>query len=415
MSVRHYLSVVGEGYTHHEGILKVLIINTDYSEFLSWLYRQHPGLEGRTYDEQLRIRYATVFGVADFYSKNLRELGHDATDVYANNTLMQHMWAKAQGVEIGRSGGEGAWRWILRNTHSIAAQTPLRLIKPLVRPLIKRVERSADEMSSILAAQIAQYKPDVILNQAMDGIENRFLKVVKPLVRLIVGQHAATPLPDDEDYSCYDLIISSFPPTIEWFRKKGIGAVMNRLGFEPSILTIPARDAQKHPVTFVGSISAVHSSRIAWLQKVCARVPELRIWGPGFDQLPPSSPLRRCHMGVVWGREMYEILRNSRITLNHHGDIAPYANNCRLFEATGMGAMLVTDSKVNLQDLFEPGKEVATYRSPEECAEVIRYYLDHEEAREAIARAGQVRTLQDHTYRHRMREFVEIVQERLAA
>jgi spore maturation protein CgeB len=106
---------------------------------------------------------------------------------------------------------------------------------------------------------------------------------------------------------------------------------------------------------------------------------------------------------------MYQILGNSKITLNHHGDIAPYANNMRLYEATGVGTMLITDWKVNLHEMFEPGKEVVAYRTPEECAELIQYYLTHDNEREAIARAGQQRTLREHTYYHRMQEFVEIV------
>ena len=59
--------------------------------------------------------------------------------------------------------------------------------------------------------------------------------------------------------------------------------------------------------------------------------------------------------------------------------------------------------------MFERGKEVVAYRSPEECAELVQYYLEHEDEREAIARAGQQRTLREHTYHHRMRELVEIV------
>jgi spore maturation protein CgeB len=73
----------------------------------------------------------------------------------------------------------------------------------------------------------------------------------------------------------------------------------------------------------------------------------------------------------------------------------------------------LTDFKDNLHHLFEPGKEVVAYRSVEACAELIQYYLVHEDERAAIARAGQERTLQEHTYYHRMQEFVEIVRQYL--
>ena len=80
-----------------------------------------------------------------------------------------------------------------------------------------------------------------------------------------------------------------------------------------------------------------------------------------------------------------------------------------------MGAMLLTDWKANLQDMFDVGKEVAAYRTTEECAEMIRYYLAHDEVRSAIAKAGQRRTLRDHTYRSRMQEFVELTYKRMVA
>jgi spore maturation protein CgeB len=46
---------------------------------------------------------------------------------------------------------------------------------------------------------------------------------------------------------------------------------------------------------------------------------------------------------------------------------------------------------------------------------MIRQYLDHEDDRRTMARAGQARTLRDHTYRTRMEELVEIVHKRMAA
>ena len=73
-------------------------------------------------------------------------------------------------------------------------------------------------------------------------------------------------------------------------------------------------------------------------------------------------------------------------------------------------ACSITDWKKNLHEMFEPGKEVVAYRTPEECVEMVKYYLDHDDERQAIARAGQQRTLRDHTFHQRMQELVDIVQ-----
>jgi spore maturation protein CgeB len=128
------------------------------------------------------------------------------------------------------------------------------------------------------------------------------------------------------------------------------------------------------------------------------------------SQIPPSAFIRRSYVGPAWGREMFQVLRNSLLTLNHHGDLRPFANNMRLFEATGVGTLLITDWKENLHEMFEPGKEVIAYRTSEECAELVRYYLEHEDEGTEIARAGQQRTLREHTYYQRVQELVDIVE-----
>jgi spore maturation protein CgeB len=69
----------------------------------------------------------------------------------------------------------------------------------------------------------------------------------------------------------------------------------------------------------------------------------------------------------------------------------------RLFEATGMGAMLLTDEDSDIGLVFEPGVEVVTYSSYEDCVEKIRYFLEHESERERIALKGQERTFNDHS------------------
>src|SRR5205814_10664694 len=120
--------------------------------------------------------------------------------------------------------------------------------------------------------------------------------------------------------------------------------------------------------------------------------------------------IRARHQGHVWGRDMYQALADAKIVFNRHIDIAgPWANNLRLYEATGVGSFLITDSKENLAEIFEPGVEVAAYRDGRDCLEKVDYYLRHSEEREAIARRGQERTLRDHGYLRRMEEMIAII------
>jgi hypothetical protein len=369
--------------------MRFLIINTDYEEFLDSLYRQYPGLEKESYAQQLKARNDSFFGVADFYSSNLRKLGHEAWDIHVNNEFMQKAWAREHGLRLGP---DKHWHFRLRRG---------------IVPWFSRV-KSREWLFDILAAQIKYYKPDILLNEDMHTVQSSFLQRMKPDVRLLVGQIAA-PLPDGENFKSYDLIVSSLPNFIEYFRKSGVKAQLNRFAFEPRVLDYLKETSEKILVSFVGSISRYHESRIKLLEYLCSKF-DIQIWGQGVKGLPQDSLIRRNFRGMAYGVDMYRILYNSRITLNQHIEISQnYANNMRLFEATGAGTLLITDWKANLQDIFEPHREVVAYRSPEECEELIRYYLEHYGQRQAIAQAGQRRTLAQHTYYNRMRELVEIV------
>ena len=104
---------------------------------------------------------------------------------------------------------------------------------------------------------------------------------------------------------------------------------------------------------------------------------------------------------------MYQALRASRITLNSHIDMAGCeAGNARLFEATGVGAFLLTDFKDNLDTLFAPAREVVAWRNVEDCIAMIDRYLADAPARQSIAEAGQARTLATHTFRRRVEEIL---------
>jgi spore maturation protein CgeB len=85
----------------------------------------------------------------------------------------------------------------------------------------------------------------------------------------------------------------------------------------------------------------------------------------------------------------------------------------RLFEATGVGSCLLTDAAENLPELFQPDREVATFRTVEECVEQVARLLERDDERTAVARAGQARCLAEHTYERRGVRLAELVRSAL--
>ena len=193
-------------------------------------------------------------------------------------------------------------------------------------------------------------------------------------------------------------------------RDRGIASEYFRIGFDPIVLDELGPVTRHRACTFVGGISPAHGGRTVFLEKLAQSL-DIEFFGYGADTLAPSSPILPKHRGPAWAMDMYRVLAESRITVNVHIDVAErFANNMRLYEATGCGALLVTDHKDNLHELFRPGAEVVAYRDAGEAIELVRrLHAEQPQDAAAIAGAGQARTLRDHTYRHRMEELVEIL------
>lgn len=78
------------------------------------------------------------------------------------------------------------------------------------------------------------------------------------------------------------------------------------------------------------------------------------------------------------------------------------AVNQRVFDVPACGAFLLTDHQESMEGLFEVGKEVVTYRDRGEIADLARFYLRNDAARETIAKKGRERVLAEHTYKLRI-------------
>ena len=399
--------------------MRFAILNRDYPGFLRELYLSRPGLERASYAEQLAARNDSLFGVADFYSRNFIAHGHEAMELHLNNAWLQHAWAREHGISSEPppppappspqiAAAQEAVRVSLR---ARMRQWARPVLGPVVRPILWRMRaRNVNPEDAIMAAQITDFRPDVILNQEMAAMRTPVLKTVRAPGTLLFGQIASS-LPKDEDFRAYDLVISSLPNQVAWFRTQGVRSEVNRLAFEPSILEKlgpqPERDI---PLSFVGSLSPDHVSRIAFLEHVATRTP-LKVWGNGIERLPQSSPLHACYQGEAWGRDMYNILRRSKITLNFHIDLAEdWANNMRLYEATGMGTLLLTDSKRNLAEIFVPGEHVAAYSDAEDCVRQIHALLADDATRERIAAAGQNHAIRHQNYHRRVGEIAALAE-----
>jgi spore maturation protein CgeB len=372
--------------------VRVLIVDTYYAAFVAARYARDD-LARRPYQEQIAALMAERFGTADAYSHHLRQIGHEGTEVVANCEPLQRAWAR----ERGRARGAAA------------------LARALPGRFGGRLQRSA--LHEVLAAQVEAYDPDVVYVQNMGFHATAQIEELRGGGRRLVVGQIASPAPPERHLRAFDLIVTSFPHFAERFRALGIDSEYLPLAFDERLhdVTDASPDgARPYPVTFIGGVNpAMHAAGTEVLERLARRMP-IEFWGYGAEALPRGSKIRENHHGEAWGLDMYRVLGSSKIVVNRHIDVAEgYANNMRLYEATGMGALLMTDRGHNLADLFKPGSEVVVYEDADDLAEKIARHLADDDARGRVASAGQDRTLREHTYARRIPQLAKILEDRL--
>lgn len=127
-----------------------------------------------------------------------------------------------------------------------------------------------------------------------------------------------------------------------------------------------------------------------------------------------SGRLLRHKEPPLFGIDMLNLFRNSKIVLNYHIGVAgDFAGNMRMFEVTGVGSCLLTDNKKNMRDLFDTDTEVVVYDNEDDCVAKVKWLLDHEKERKSIGLSGQQKTLKYHTVENRCSQIIDIVNNEL--
>jgi len=399
--------------------MKLLIITTVYPTYESEFYKKRPELAEKSFVGQKAALDFHAFGWADFWSQALKPLNYEVRESTWNVGPLQLAWAREN---------------ILNRPETL-------------------------NLKDIAVAQAKSFEPDVVW---FDGTDEELLERIRtaiPSIRLVLGW-VGSAIPATKIWKQIDLILSCAPESVEYLRGLGLRASQIHHGFDPRINGRLNTRSKQLDVTFIGQLikgSGFHDYREKFLEEIASAI-KPRIFCPNgqwgkrnvakviakraifrlgqslrgvgirgpvvrrIEELKErsdtgarvNSNLSSLLTPAVYGLEMFRTVRNSKVVLNIHADSSPlYASNMRLFETTGVGTCLVTDHKKNLGELFEFDEEVIVYRTPEECIEKVTWLLEHPAEREEIARAGQKRTLEDHTFAKRARQLDAIIRSEL--
>jgi spore maturation protein CgeB len=123
-----------------------------------------------------------------------------------------------------------------------------------------------------------------------------------------------------------------------------------------------------------------------------------------------GKPALWSRVRAISDEERTALYYRTKIGFNMHLSERPMeTGNMRMFEVPAHGMMLLCDKAgLNAHErIFEPGKQAVFYDSIEDAIEKIEYYLNHDEEREKIARAGFARVQSAYDGESNLRRFLD--------
>lgn len=409
---------------------------TAYPPVFDRMYADDPDLCTQPSEVQAQRFFDNCLIYSDSFSRGMGASGNEAWEILCNAEPIQKKWAEENGVTY----SEDDW------------------IREIVWAQLDNFRPDVLYIQGI-CADTRNWMSD-------STFRDRF-----PFIRLVVA-YSGFPEDDLDLFDCVDVIICGAPQLVDHYAKHGWESHLVYHGFDDAVPVRLSSKTQSngngHAFTFSGysgvgfwdglGYCGRHRARYwdlmrlvletgmeAWVYDRVERIKNplsedvakqlagtmdnlLESMPPGdivdlvrqfhneeFGDDSPVVPLTtlfpsRCHE-PLFGLEMFDLLHKSRLTFNRHTNATEDQafGNIRVFEATGVGTCLITDFTDEGRQLFEPDTEVVTYSCMDECVEKVKYLLDHEDERAAIAKAGQQRTLDNHTMRHRCEQIHQVI------
>jgi len=267
-----------------------------------------------------------------------------------------------------------------------------------------------------LANQILEYKPDIVMGvyRYIHPLTIEIIKKKSPstiaihynpdqLVTLEQQQIIASP---------YDFYFTK-DPFMQRFMKDmaGLNAYYLPECFNPRVHIPPDGDRNEIEaredvdILFFGSMYPYRARIIEQIMKTGYKV---QLYG-ARARFTPVSLNTVFKNREIKGKEKGRIMVGSKIVLNcfHYAEVEGV--NCKYFEINGIGGFQLCDFKPILKEYSPVDATRYAYRTIKEAIDLIEYYLPRKEERHELARIQRNHFLVQHTFDHRMKSIIEIL------
>lgn len=194
----------------------------------------------------------------------------------------------------------------------------------------------------------------------------------------------------DDDWQNFDVIAVASPTYAAELNRAGIKAVYVPQFTNPEKF-YPAPDpALASDILFVGS---------NWHDRTSLRYAleagfTVAVYGYNWQGIVPPEMYKAPYIANT---ELNRYYSSAKIVLNdHRPDMKDFGFvNNRIYDATAAGALVISDYMPEIETAY--GDAVPMYKNKEELAGLLRYYLTHEEERQALAAKARRITLEKFT------------------
>ncbi len=273
---------------------------------------------------------------------------------------------------------------------------PLRKIfkKVIVYDYIERMLNiGLKEINNELISLVKKEKPKYLVWPSVnfEFLESTFDKIRRE------GSYIVGLFFDDEfrfdNYSKYwiphlDFCVTNVKEVINEYKKLGAYVIHVFVCHNVPVLNIDWSNIKmKYDVSFVGSRTY---DRYLYIKKLLKLGINVHVAGRGWTR-----------RGWISLDEMLDIFKSSKINLNFsRTNDKKFGWKGRILEVINAGGFLLTEYRPGIEEFFEIDKEIVCFRNFEEMVEKIIYYLNHEEERSKIARAGWEKGIANYTPFH---------------
>ncbi len=276
-----------------------------------------------------------------------------------------------------------------------------------------------DQQEQLIETAINRFKPDYLFtegdppnfNRTMilaaarrHGIPVIYWAIQDPLWFKEVSEYCAL----NADY-----VFTTAAELLPVYRQMGKAAKLLLFGCNPAFhqQVGPVTEYQSE-VCFVGTNYYLRADVSRWmLEPLVEAGVKLKLWGQGW-----SNPQEKFHLpnsydcGILPYNLLPQVYSSAKIVLGMHLDASSTTQtSVRTFEVLGCGSFYLTQYTPAHEHLFTKGIHLEWVKERAEVAELVRYYLTHNEARAKIAKAGQEYVYAKHTFAQRAAEVKEAI------